>query len=107
MSNDQCKIFHDGKKVMSPPIINRDTIENKKMSTIQKDKVWLEIEQEDREAYETWLDEREMELIAQEAYVDWMVYGRYELEARRAYSQAHPWEPYDTPFECPELEEIL
>ena len=38
------------------------------MSTLQKDKVWLEMEQEDIEAYEQWINHREEEMIAEESY---------------------------------------
>ena len=59
-----------------------------------------ELNKEDIQAFNQWLDQRESELIAQEAEADYwqeVVYGKQERLARERYFRENPTEKYDSP----------
>jgi hypothetical protein len=62
--------------------------------SINLDTAWTA---EDEAALNFWIDQREVEAIAQQEHWDYIAYGQEEQEARREYFSKHPWEPYDSP----------
>lgn len=93
MSKQYQNFSNKWKLVKSEPILNPALIERNNMKI-------EELNKEDMQAFNEWLDQREAELVAQEgeaAYWDEVVYGRQEREAREKYFKENPTEKYDSP----------
>lgn len=93
MSKQYQNFSNNWKLVKSEPILNPALIERNNMKI-------EELNKEDMQAFNEWLDQREAELVAQEGeadYWDEVLYGREERLAREKYFNENPTEKYDSP----------
>jgi hypothetical protein len=67
------------------------------MSTLQQDRIWIDMEEDDRIAYEAWISQREADMLAQESYWDEVLYGQVDRQVREEYFNANPLAPMDCP----------
>jgi hypothetical protein len=92
-SNGYLKISNDGELVNVGTNNKSGNVKGKNNNM----KNYKEMTEEEVAALNFWIDQREVEAIAEQEHWDYIAYGQEEAEARREYFSKHPYEPYDSP----------